>query len=99
MSQPTKQTVLVIAQAQDGTASQVIDALRTRGVAVESIDLADFPDALSLVATPERIDSPGYLCLRGRRIDLASVRSVYRRSWRCSASRRSSARSCPECLR
>ncbi|MGH3798946.1 MAG: MvdC/MvdD family ATP grasp protein [Pseudonocardiaceae bacterium] len=80
MSRQAEQTVLVIAQAQDGTASQVIDALLTREAVVASIDTADFPGALSLVATPERIDSPGYLCLHGRRIDLASVRSVYRRS-------------------
>ncbi len=80
MSGQTAQTVLVIAQPQDGTAGRVIDALLARDVVVVSIDTADFPSALSLVATPERIDSPGYLFLRGRRIDLASVQSVYRRS-------------------
>ncbi|MGH3916499.1 MAG: hypothetical protein ACRDTC_24275 [Pseudonocardiaceae bacterium] len=79
MSRQAEQTVLVITQAQDGTAGQVIDALLTRDAVVASIDTADFPGALSLVATPERIDSPGYLCLRECRIDLASVRSVYRR--------------------
>lgn len=75
-----RHTVLVIAQAEDGTARQVIDALLARDAVVASIDTADFPRALSLVATPECLHSPGYLCLRGGRIDLASVRSVYRRS-------------------
>ena len=32
-----------------------------------------------MAATPERIDSPGWLRSHGRRIDLASVSSVYRR--------------------
>ncbi|MGH3686865.1 MAG: ATP-grasp ribosomal peptide maturase [Pseudonocardiaceae bacterium] len=73
-------TVLVIAQAQDGTADLVVDALLTRGAEIARIDTADFPDTLSLAATPDRIDSPGWLCARGRRIDLELVRSVYRRS-------------------
>jgi hypothetical protein len=73
-------TVLVVAQAQDGTADLVVDALLTRGAEVAGIDTAEFPGALSLAATPDRIDSPGWLCVRGRRIDLESVCSVYRRS-------------------
>lgn len=73
------QTVLVIAQAQDATADLVIDALLACEVDVARIDIADFPGSLSLAATPERIDSPGWLSSRGRRIDLSSVHSVYRR--------------------
>ncbi len=72
--------MLVIAQAQDGTADLIVDALLTRDADVARIDTADFPGALSLAATPDRVDSPGWLCARGRRIDLASVCSVYRRS-------------------
>lgn len=72
--------MLIIAQAQDGTADLVGDALLARGADVARIDTADFPGSLSLAATPDDIDSPGWLCVRGRRIDLASVRSVYRRS-------------------
>jgi ATP-grasp ribosomal peptide maturase len=71
--------VLVLAQAQDGTADLVVDALRARGAALARIDTADFPGSLSLAARPERVDSPGWLCTRDRRIDLASVSSVYRR--------------------
>ena len=71
--------MLVIAQAQDGTADLVVDALLARGADVARIDTADFPGSLSLAATPERIDAPGWLHSRGRRIDLASVCSVYRR--------------------
>jgi hypothetical protein len=71
--------VLVVAQAQDGSADLVVDALLARGADVARIDTADFPGSLWLTATPERVDSPGWLCSRGRRIDLASVCSVYRR--------------------
>jgi hypothetical protein len=71
--------VLVVAQAQDGTADRVIAALRARGAELARIDTADFPGALSLAATPDRIDSPGWLCVRGCRIDLERVCSVYRR--------------------
>ena len=73
------QIVLVLAQAQDETANLVVDALLARGADVARIDTADFPGSLSLAATPERIDSPGWLRSHGRRIDLASVSSVYRR--------------------
>lgn len=72
--------MLVIAQVGDGTADLVIDALVARGAVVARIDTADFPSALSLAATPDRIDSPGWLCARGQRVDLGLVRSVYRRS-------------------
>jgi hypothetical protein len=71
--------VLVVAQAQDATADLVVDALLAQGADVARIDTADFPSSLSLAAKPERVDSPGWLCSRGRRIDLASVSSVYRR--------------------
>jgi ATP-grasp ribosomal peptide maturase len=72
--------VLVMAQARDGAADRVVDALLARGAEVARIDTAEFPGALSLAATPDRIDSPGWLCARGPRIDLALVGSVYRRS-------------------
>ncbi len=72
-------TVLVIAQTQDPTADLVVDALLARSADVARIDTADFPGSLSLSARPERVDSPGWLCSRGRQIDLASVCSVYRR--------------------
>ncbi len=72
--------MLVIAQVGDVTADLVIDALVARGAVVARIDTADFPSALSMAATPDRIDSPGWLCARGQRVDLGLVRSVYRRS-------------------
>jgi ATP-grasp ribosomal peptide maturase len=72
--------VLVVAQAQDGSADLVVDALLDRDAEVVRIDTADFPGALSLAATPDRIDSPGWLCVRGQRIDLQSVCRVYRRT-------------------
>ncbi len=72
-------TVLVVAQAHDTTADLVVDALLVRGTDVARIDTADFPGMLSLSARPERVESPGWLCSRGTRIDLASVCSVYRR--------------------
>jgi hypothetical protein len=72
-------TVLVMAQIQDGTADLVVDALLARGVVVARIDTADFPNAFSLAATPDRTDSPGWLRVRGRQIDLERVCSVYRR--------------------
>ncbi|MPZ65358.1 MAG: ATP-grasp ribosomal peptide maturase [Pseudonocardiaceae bacterium] len=72
--------MLVIAQAEDATADLVVDALRARGAEVARIDTADFPRRLSLAAAPDRIDVPGYLCTEHHLIDLAVVRSVYRRS-------------------
>lgn len=57
----TTATVLVVAQDLDGTADLVVEALLERNAQVERIDTADFPDALSLAATPDRIDSPGWL--------------------------------------
>ena len=71
-------TVLVIAQARDTTADLVVEALLACAADVARIDTADFPGSLSLTATPERVDSPGWLTSGGRRIDLASVQSVYR---------------------
>ncbi|MGH3800483.1 MAG: ATP-grasp ribosomal peptide maturase [Pseudonocardiaceae bacterium] len=71
--------VLVVAQAQDATTDLVVNELLVRGADVARTDTADFPGLMSLAATPDRIDSPGWLCSRGRRIDLASVCSVYRR--------------------
>lgn len=72
-------TVLVVAQAEDSTADLVVDALLARQADVARIDTADFPGSVSLAATPERIDSPGWLSVRGHQVDLASVHSVYRR--------------------
>lgn len=72
--------VLVIAQGEDLTADLVVEALRARGVEVSRIDTADFPRRLSLAAAPDRVDAPGYLCTEHHLIDLAAVRSVYRRS-------------------
>lgn len=77
--------MLVLAQATDVTADLVVDALVAREADVARIDTADFPCSLSLAAAPERIDSPGWLCSHGRRIDLASVCSVYRRQPACFA--------------
>lgn len=71
--------MLVLAQAQDETADLVVEALLALQADVARIDTADFPGLLSLAATPEHIDSPGWLRSHGRRIDLASVCSVYRR--------------------
>lgn len=71
--------MLVIAQTQDGTADLVVDALLAREANVARIDTADFPGSLFLAASPERIDSPGWLRNQGRHIDLTSVSSVYRR--------------------
>jgi ATP-grasp ribosomal peptide maturase len=71
--------VLVIAQARDGTADLVVDALLARGADVARIDTGDFPHSLAVTATPDQIDSPGWLRVGERRVDLASVRCVYRR--------------------
>ncbi len=73
-------TVLVIAQEQDSTADLVVAAVSARGVDVARMDTADFPGALSLAARPADMDRPGWLWLRGRRVGLGAVVSVYRRS-------------------
>lgn len=80
MSEADSGVVLVIAQAEDATVDLVVDALCARGADVARIDTADFPRRLSLAAAPDRIDVPGYLCTEHHLIDLAVVRSVYRRS-------------------
>jgi ATP-grasp ribosomal peptide maturase len=71
-------TVLVLASSDDDTADLVVDALAPRRVRVARVDTADFPASVSLVARPELAESPGWLRVHGERIDLASVRSVYR---------------------
>lgn len=53
--------MLVIAQAQDGTANLVVGALLARDADVARIDTAELPGSLFLAATPERADSPGWL--------------------------------------
>ncbi len=72
--------MLVLAQAGDDAADLVMDALEVRRAAVVRVDTADFPDSVSFAARPDRIDLAGWLQVRGaERIDLASVRIVYRR--------------------
>jgi ATP-grasp ribosomal peptide maturase len=72
--------VLVIAQGEDATADLVVAVLRARGAEVARMDTGDFPRRLSLAVAPDRIDAPGYLCTEHDLIDLAAVRSVYRRN-------------------
>jgi hypothetical protein len=70
--------VLVLAQTDDGAADLVMAALADRRTVVLRMDTADFPNAMSVAARPDRIDSPGWLDVRGERVNLATVRSVYR---------------------
>lgn len=71
--------VLLIADRDDSETKLVAEALAVQSVAISWIDTADFPSRLSLVATPG--DShPGWLHSTDGEIDLALVRSVYRRS-------------------
>lgn len=72
--------VLVIAQAEDATADLVVEALHVRCAEVARIDTADFPRRMSVAAAPDCVDAPGYLCTDEHLIDLAAVRSAYRRS-------------------
>jgi len=71
--------VLILAQATDDTTDTVTEVLRARGVGFVRIDTADFPLSVELSAMPDRLDSPGWLCVDGREMPLASVCSVYRR--------------------
>lgn len=71
--------VLLIAERDDSEAKLVADALAVHAVEVAWIDTADFPSRLSLVATPGG-SHPGWLRSADGEIDLALVRSVYRRS-------------------
>ncbi|MGH3622315.1 MAG: MvdC/MvdD family ATP grasp protein [Sciscionella sp.] len=67
-----------MAQTDDGAADLVMAALADRRTAALRMDTAEFPNAMSVVARPDRIDSPGWLDVRGERVNLATVRSVYR---------------------
>ncbi|MGH3753347.1 MAG: hypothetical protein ACRDRP_11725 [Pseudonocardiaceae bacterium] len=70
---------MLIAERDDCEAKLVADALAVHTVEVSWIDTADFPDRLGLVATPGA-SHPGWLRSADSEIDLALVRSVYRRS-------------------
>lgn len=74
----TAPTVLVIAQAQDTTADRVVDALRRRPVTVARIDTADFPGSMQVHGRPDRPRSQDWLVTGETRVDLTTVRSVYR---------------------
>jgi ATP-grasp ribosomal peptide maturase len=71
--------ILLIASPGDAEAGLVYKALQTRGVDPLWIDTANFPNRLGLVATPGSAH-PGWLRSGDRNLDLALVRSVYRRS-------------------
>jgi ATP-grasp ribosomal peptide maturase len=71
--------VLLIAERDDSETKLVADALAVHGVEVFWIDTADFPSRLGLIATPGA-SHPGWLHSADDKIDLALVRSVYRRS-------------------
>ncbi|HET9257796.1 MAG TPA: ATP-grasp ribosomal peptide maturase [Pseudonocardiaceae bacterium] len=70
--------VLVLAQGDDNAAELVTNALAQREVLVTRVDTADFPSAMSMAARPDQLESPGWLDVCGDRVDLGSVRSVYR---------------------
>lgn len=74
-----RSTVLVLAQAGDSTADDVCLALDERGADIVRFDTADFPQSVTLFATPDLLDSPGVLHVGERVLDLDSVASVYRR--------------------
>lgn len=71
--------VLLLAERDDAEAGLVAESLGAYGVEVFWVDTADFPGSLDLIATPGA-QHPGWLCSRDGEIDLALVRSVYRRS-------------------
>jgi len=71
--------ILVIAERGDAEAGLVVEALDIRGADVLWIDTADFPGRLGLIVTPGSAH-PGWLRTENRDLDLAQVRSVYRRS-------------------
>lgn len=74
-----KGCVLLIAERDDSEAELVAEALAVQAIEVSWIDTADFPSRLGLVATPGA-SHPGWLRNADDEIDLALVRSVYRRS-------------------
>jgi hypothetical protein len=73
--------VLVLSELDDFTADSVIMKLRERGVPVARLDPgADFPGAATFAIWLDHAGSwTGDLMTRTRHLDLASVRSVYRR--------------------
>lgn len=71
--------ILLIASSGDAETSLVYEVLQARAVDSLWIDTADFPQRLSLAATPGSTH-PGWLHSGNRDLDLALVRSVYRRS-------------------
>lgn len=71
--------ILLIAAPGDAETNLVCKALQDRGADPLWIDTADFPNRLGLVATPGSAH-PGWLRSGDRDLDLALVRSVYRRS-------------------
>lgn len=70
--------VLVLAQGDDDAAERVTNALAQRKVWVARVDTADFPSAVSMATRPDQRESPGWLDVCGDRVELGSVRSVYR---------------------
>lgn len=71
--------VLLIADPDDAEADFVAVALAERSCLVVRIDTADFPQRLSLAATPGQ-RHPGWLRVDDRLVDLGAIRAVYRRS-------------------
>lgn len=64
-------------EAGDSAGDFVMDALEDRGTPAVRVDLAEYPTSLGLTARPDQVSSPGWLDVRGDRVDLASVRAVY----------------------
>jgi hypothetical protein len=71
--------VLLIAERDDAEARLVAGSLSAHDVEVCWVDTSEFPARLDLIATPGE-KHPGWLRSRDSEIDLALVRSVYRRS-------------------
>ncbi|HET9254676.1 MAG TPA: ATP-grasp ribosomal peptide maturase [Pseudonocardiaceae bacterium] len=71
--------ILLIAERDDAEAGLVAESLGAHGIEVCWIDTADFPGHLDLIATPGA-KYPGWLRSPDGEINLAQVRSVYRRS-------------------
>jgi ATP-grasp ribosomal peptide maturase len=76
MSDPA--TVLVIAEPNDAEAERVAEELAAFGATVCWLDTAEFPSRIKLLATLGATE-PGWLITESQKINLARVRSVYRR--------------------
>jgi glutathione synthase/RimK-type ligase-like ATP-grasp enzyme len=73
-------TVLIVSSLADAHAQAVMTALAARGRAVELLDLADFPESLSLTMTFARGDRRFTLKRTdGKTLDLSVIRAVW---WR-----------------